>query len=211
MKNFVIIVLSVVLAHFKLSPASTPEVVYEGSPQMELVETLPEVIELPEIIIEAPVPEKKSPEAPTREQKRFKAKKAVNIQSAHNTINRQFHQELSNSSRMVQQESLRFQFDDFELKNSDDFNQIMSIADRLIFNPELKVSLSGNTDNIGADYYNDVLSYNRVENVKSYLIELGVSAEQIIVSFNGEHTPIADNETEEGRFDNRRVEMSVYQ
>lgn len=210
MKNIVIMVLSVVLAHFELSPASIPEVVYESSPQMVLVETAPEVIELPEIIIEAPAPEKKAPEAPKRERKSFKAKKAVNIQSAHNTLNRRFHQDLSNSSRMVQQENLRFQFDDFELKNIEDFNKVLSIADQLMFDGELKISLSGNADFQGDEYYNDVLSFNRVENVKAYLLELGVSPDQIIVSFNGEHMPVADNETEEGRAENRRVEMHLY-
>ncbi len=216
MKNIAIIILSIVLTHFRLSPASvqyaaiTNETILdrEAAPA-EMVD----IIELPEIIIEAPAP---TPEKNTRtatlekEKTTFKARKSVDIHSVQNTLNRQFHQELEKTERMILAENLQFHFDEFDLKDNEDFNRILSMADELIFNPELKLSLSGNADNIGTDYYNDVLSYNRVENVKAYLLELGVSADQITVSFNGESNPVADNDTEDGRAENRRVEMLLY-
>ncbi len=215
MKNVVIIVLSVVLAHLKLPPASTQYITIASETAFD-TEAEPgeamEIIDLPEIIIEAPaVKANSTAETPAGEKITFKARKSINIHSGQNTANRNFHRELEKSERMVLAKNLHFHFDDFELKNADDFNSILSIADQLIFHPELKVSLSGNADNIGSDQYNDVLSYNRVENVKTYLLELGVSADQITVSFNGESNPVADNDTEEGRAENRRVEMFLYQ
>lgn len=203
------------LSHFKLSPASTQYISIVDGTDFGIAtasEEALEIIELPEIIIEAPAIKAKTPvETPAREKASFKVRKSVNIHSIQNTVNRNFHQELAKSEKMILAENLHFHFDDFELKNTDDFNSILSIADQLIFHPELKVSLSGNADNIGSDDYNDVLSYNRVENVKTYLLELGVSADQITVSFNGESNPVADNDTEDGRAGNRRVEILLYQ
>ncbi len=211
MKNIIIIVLSVVLAHFKLPSASTEYIVDDNGFDTRLEQLAPEFVELPELVINIPALTVKEAEIPSKEKITFKARKSINIQSQKNTDNRNFHQELSTTSRVERSENLHFHFDDFELKNNEDFNKILSLADQLIFNPNLKVSLSGNTDFKGSEYYNDVLSYNRVENVKTYLLELGVSPDQIISSFNGETQPVADNETDEGRAENRRVEIIVYQ
>jgi outer membrane protein OmpA-like peptidoglycan-associated protein len=51
------------------------------------------------------------------------------------------------------------------------------------------------------------LSQRRAEAVRNYLVEKGVSAERLTVKAYGESQPVADNATEEGRFQNRRVEL----
>ncbi len=219
MKNIIIILLSVMLAHLQLPSASTyhttGEIKVKDFPVLHTAEitVFPEITNeplLPENPAEPATPFKKPVKVKSNAGK-FNAKKSVNIQSAVNVANRSFHHQLEGSEQMILAENVLFAFDDHELNNSADFNKILAMADELIFNPDLKISLSGNADNIGNDYYNDVLSYNRVSNVKAYLLEIGVSETQIMVSFNGENNPVASNETEEGRSENRRVEMFLYQ
>ena len=74
-------------------------------------------------------------------------------------------------------------------------------------NPTWKLKLGGHTDNVQDEDYNLILSKKRVESVKNYLVEKGVSSERIITKNFGEKYPIADNNTTEGKQKNRRVEM----
>jgi outer membrane protein OmpA-like peptidoglycan-associated protein len=68
------------------------------------------------------------------------------------------------------------------------------------------VSLTGHTDNIGTEEYNQKLSEQRAKSVEEYLISKGISDYSILTNGKGESEPIATNETEEGRAKNRRVE-----
>ncbi len=212
MKNITIIILSVVLAHFKLPSASIEPVVGETlicdvASQVPYIS--PEAAE-EEIIIPAE-PVEETPVKANSNTATFRAKNTVHIQSAVNAANRVLHQQLESSGQVVLAENVQFAFDDYALQDNAGFNKILTVADKLIFDPALKISISGNTDDTGAEYYNDVLSYNRVNNIKAYLLELGVPENRITVSFNGEHNPVAGNETAEGRAANRRVEMFLYQ
>jgi outer membrane protein OmpA-like peptidoglycan-associated protein len=74
--------------------------------------------------------------------------------------------------------------------------------------PEAIVVLAGHTDNTGTEKYNDALSLRRAKAVESYLMDKrGIPPNRIIIKGYGESTPIAANETEEGRAKNRRVEI----
>ena len=57
------------------------------------------------------------------------------------------------------------------------------------------------------DGYNLKLSQRRASAVRDYLISQGVAAERLTAKGYGEASPVADNNTEEGRFKNRRVEL----
>lgn len=70
-----------------------------------------------------------------------------------------------------------------------------------------KVEVAGHTDSIGTDEYNMGLSMRRADAVRMYLIDKGIAPDRLIVRGYGESQPIADNETEAGRFRNRRVEL----
>lgn len=72
-----------------------------------------------------------------------------------------------------------------------------------------KVSLEGHTDNIGSDAYNQKLSEKRAAAVKDYLVAHGADGSRIQTSGHGKSNPIADNSTEKGRFQNRRVEVHI--
>lgn len=73
------------------------------------------------------------------------------------------------------------------------------------------IIVEGHTDNVGADDLNLALSTKRAETVKTILIEtLGLDAEQIKAIGYGEEKPIASNDTEDGRAQNRRVELKIF-
>jgi len=75
--------------------------------------------------------------------------------------------------------------------------------------PRLQVELQGHTDSKGSDAYNLKLSNQRAQSVREYLLSQGVGAQQLIAKGYGESQPVADNKTEEGRTENRRVVMQV--
>lgn len=72
-----------------------------------------------------------------------------------------------------------------------------------------KLQISGHTDNVGKQEENLVLSKERAEAVKDYLVKKGIASERIETQYFGSSKPIATNETEEGRQKNRRVEMKI--
>ena len=71
------------------------------------------------------------------------------------------------------------------------------------------LEVSGHTDNVGDDAKNLLLSQNLANSVMNYLIQKGVSAGQLKAMGYGERQPIADNATDEGRKQNRRVMFTV--
>lgn len=75
--------------------------------------------------------------------------------------------------------------------------------------PGLKIDLSGHTDWIGTEGYNQALSERRADAVKQYLTRKGVAADRITTHAYGESKPVADNTTAEGRALNRRVEVKT--
>ena len=75
--------------------------------------------------------------------------------------------------------------------------------------PRLKVEVQGHTDSSGADAYNMNLSQQRADAVRDYLISQSVSPGQMTAKGYGETQPIADNSTEAGRAQNRRVVLHV--
>ncbi|HEX9912596.1 MAG TPA: OmpA family protein, partial [candidate division Zixibacteria bacterium] len=85
------------------------------------------------------------------------------------------------------------------------------VASSLIDRPDVKVEIGGHTDSKGSDAYNLKLSNTRADAVMQYLISKGVKADNLTAKGYGETVPIADNNTEEGRAENRRVELKRIQ
>lgn len=80
-------------------------------------------------------------------------------------------------------------------------------AQELKKNPELKILLTGHTDNTGNKAKNKILSNNRTKAVANYLIAKGAKREQLITNAEGDENPIAENNSNIGRSQNRRVEL----
>ena len=74
---------------------------------------------------------------------------------------------------------------------------------------DYSIKISGNTDNTGSEDFNYSLSQKRAMVVKQVLIESGMPAEHISTVFNGAGSPVASNETEQGRSLNRRVDIRI--
>lgn len=70
-----------------------------------------------------------------------------------------------------------------------------------------EIKVVGHTDSRGSDAYNQKLSERRAASVKAYLVEKGVDGSMIHTSGMGEKSPVASNKTDEGRQQNRRVEI----
>ena len=75
--------------------------------------------------------------------------------------------------------------------------------------PEVHVAVEGHTDAIGSDAYNLKLSQRRAAAVKQYLVDHGVGAARLTSEGFGKRRPVASNATDDGRAQNRRVELQV--
>jgi outer membrane protein OmpA-like peptidoglycan-associated protein len=99
-----------------------------------------------------------------------------------------------------------FDLDKASLKQ-ESVKQLSNMVALLLKYPTLKIEIQGHTDNQGKDDYNMKLSKNRAETVSSYLQLFGVDKNRLVSKGFGESKPIASNDTEEGRAQNRRVEL----
>ena len=87
--------------------------------------------------------------------------------------------------------------------------KLSKIAGILSTHKGLMIEADGFTDSIGTEVYNQRLSESRASNTKDYLVAQGVSAASISFVGFGEGNPVASNETNAGRQENRRVELVV--
>ncbi len=103
--------------------------------------------------------------------------------------------------------SLNFKNNSAELTEADkiDLDRVATNLTRLGF---VSGTVIGHTDSVGSDAYNQALSERRSQTVAKYLESKGIAAGRIKASGAGESQPIADNATEEGRAQNRRVVLS---
>ena len=88
--------------------------------------------------------------------------------------------------------------------------QAMSdLANFLLENQSVHIHIVGHTDAVGTDEANQILSEGRANAVRNDLIKRGVAAERMTAEGKGEKEPVADNDTDEGRQLNRRVEFTI--
>ena len=73
--------------------------------------------------------------------------------------------------------------------------------------PSLKFEVQGHCDNTGSDAVNDPLSQKRAEAIVAALAKNGIAKDRLTAVGKGSHEPMADNNTDEGRAKNRRVEF----
>ncbi|WOC50969.1 hypothetical protein BPO_0322 [Bergeyella porcorum] len=83
------------------------------------------------------------------------------------------------------------------------------LAEVLKNNPDTNINIYGHTDNKGAAAYNQTLSEKRAAAVKSYLVSKGIAGSRMFTMGMGLREPIASNDTEAGRAQNRRVEFAI--
>jgi outer membrane protein OmpA-like peptidoglycan-associated protein len=87
--------------------------------------------------------------------------------------------------------------------------KLAKISGIVLAYPTLKLAIEGNTDSVGTEAFNQQLSEQRAEGVRSYLTQQGVPESSTTATGFGKTQPIASNDTSEGRQQNRRVELIV--
>jgi OOP family OmpA-OmpF porin len=111
---------------------------------------------------------------------------------------------------LIRASDILFERDSADLKSESRrvLNEIGEILNKW---PELKIEISGHTDATGEEDYNEALSERRARAVKDYLLLhfSGLKADHLRVKGYGESRPVATNDTNAGRAENRRVEFKV--
>lgn len=104
--------------------------------------------------------------------------------------------------------AITFDFDRSDIKP--EFQPVLDNVARTLteFNQTI-VEVAGHTDSVGADSYNQALSERRANAVAGFLGSRGVMQQRMIVVGAGESRPVASNNTEAGRAQNRRVEITL--
>lgn len=111
--------------------------------------------------------------------------------------------------KVTMKESLvNFAFDSSNLTSTAKAN-LDKLAQVLKNNPDTNINIYGYTDSKGSDSYNLSLSERRANAVKSYLLSKGVASDRMFSMGRGENDPVASNDTEAGRAENRRVEFAI--
>ncbi|AZO91662.1 OmpA family protein [Pseudomonas sp. QLc11A] len=88
-------------------------------------------------------------------------------------------------------------------------SQLDALMSQFLDADVVSIKVVGHTDGVGSDAYNQALSERRASSVAEYLISQGVAPNKVTSEGKGESQPIADNETDEGRAKNRRVELHI--
>jgi outer membrane protein OmpA-like peptidoglycan-associated protein len=106
---------------------------------------------------------------------------------------------------------INFKFGTAEISGADPIPVLEDVARIMKERPEMKVKITGHTDNVGTDEANMTLSMRRADAIKTYLVGRGVGSERLLTDGKGESSPIDTNDTDLGRARNRRIEFSVIQ
>lgn len=109
---------------------------------------------------------------------------------------------------LVMPGNITFAFNDATL-NPAFTGTLDKVAQTLIQYDQTSINLAGYTDSVGSDSYNLNLSKQRAASVANYLVSKGVPANRIGVNGFGKANPVASNDTDAGRAQNRRVELTI--
>ena len=129
-------------------------------------------------------------------------KKSINIEK---NIHLTSYQQMIEQGLAVQVNNLFFPVNKYELLPQSE-NELVRIAE-IIKAMKIRVEISGHTDSTGDPKKNMILSGQRAESVRSFLIRQGCDASLLVAKGYGATRPVADNITDEGKQLNRRVEL----
>ncbi|MDX2301364.1 MAG: OmpA family protein [Microscillaceae bacterium] len=101
-----------------------------------------------------------------------------------------------------------FDYNKYELQEKSK-TELDELVKFMIENSDVKGEISGHTDNVGSDVANKELSFNRAKSVYDYLVKAGIDPARLKYQGYGASKPQGDNNTEEGRAKNRRIEFEI--
>ncbi|MCX8080779.1 MAG: OmpA family protein [Bacteroidia bacterium] len=110
--------------------------------------------------------------------------------------------------QVVRINNIFFEFGKSTLK-PESYYELDNIVKLLTENPTMEIFIAGHTDNVGSDEFNLKLSKERAGAVVDYLVSKGIASSRLTSDGFGKNKPVADNNTDEGRAINRRVEFTI--
>jgi len=146
----------------------------------------------------------------------FPASNSLDLRNAENMLDIQVnvdvvsYEEMINLEKSVKINNLFFETAKYDIKqeSNSELNRVAEILKRSKLS-NMKIEISGHTDNVGDADYNKNLSELRANAVANYLISKGVDASMIVVNGFGYTKPVVDNNSEANRALNRRVELKL--
>ena len=114
------------------------------------------------------------------------------------------------TGKSIRLKSIYFEYGKDELvpRSYVELNKLLKIMQE---HPTLSIEITGHTDSDGSDVFNLRLSQQRAKAVVAFLTENRISSKRLLYRGEGERVPVADNNTEDGKQLNRRVEFKVLQ
>lgn len=139
------------------------------------------------------------------------AEQTVALRKTENTLGNELKElkaQQTERGMMVSLGDVLFGFDRSDLTVAGQ-RDIEKLSQYLVRNPDRFVMVEGYTDSVGSDSYNQQLSERRANTVRSALLRNGVDASRITSVGYGKRFPVASNNTDSGRAQNRRVEVTI--
>jgi outer membrane protein OmpA-like peptidoglycan-associated protein len=130
------------------------------------------------------------------------------IKAGHKEIHKDLYLVPIEIGQVVRLNNVFFDFDKWDLR-PESFVELDRVVKLLKENPAIEIEMSAHTDSYGTDEYNFKLSDNRARSCMEYIISKGIPASRITSQGYGESKPVVDNDTDENRQLNRRVEFKI--
>ena len=130
------------------------------------------------------------------------------IRAGHKEIHKDLYLVPIEIGQVVRLNNVFFDFDKWDLR-SESFVELDRVVKLLRENPAIEIEMSAHTDSHGTDEYNFTLSDNRAKSCMEYIVSKGIAASRITSKGYGESKPVVDNDTDENRQLNRRVEFKI--
>ena len=128
--------------------------------------------------------------------------------SGFNIVNKEIYLKNISVGNNIILNNVFFDLDKYNLKKSS-YAELDRLLNLLLEFKDLKIEISGHTDNLGSEVYNELLSQKRADAVKNYLLSKGISDQRIISVGYGQTSPVSSNSDELGRSQNRRTEFKI--
>ncbi len=121
------------------------------------------------------------------------------------------HKSLTQESRLIPKDIIiYFAFDKHDLKLNEALDKYFVLSkEYLDQNSQAKLNITGHTDAIGSEEYNQALGYRRAQSLQYYFLSKGIHASKITLYSKGKKSPIDVNSTKAGRANNRRAEITI--
>lgn len=105
-------------------------------------------------------------------------------------------------------ENVFFEFDKYDLK-PESMTSLKRLQKFLLENPNVNIMISGHTDNIGNEGYNQTLSLQRAKSVQKFLVSAGLHSGRVMVEGKGDKEPLVPNTSSENQALNRRITIKI--